>query len=153
MFAVVKTGGKQYRIAVDDIIKVEKLAGVAGDKIKLDSVLMVGDAKATKIGTPFLDGTAVSAEILEQIRADKIIVFKKKKRKNYRRTQGHRQYLTVLKILDIGGAKKAKPAAKAEAKAEPKAKPEAKAKPKASPKVKAKKPTAAKAKPKAKKES
>ena len=107
MFAIVKTGGKQYRVASGDVIKVEKLTGNAGDTIQLDQVLAMGDDKGVKIGTPLLSGTAITAEILEQARADKIIIFKKKRRHNYRRKNGHRQHLTVLRIGDIGGAKKA----------------------------------------------
>ena len=122
MFAVLKTGGKQYKVAKDDIIKVERLAGAAGDKIKLSDVLMVGDAKGTTIGDPLVKGTVVTAEILEQARADKIIVFKKKRRQGYRRRAGHRQDITVLKITDIGGGKAAAPEkAKAKAKAATKA--------------------------------
>lgn len=155
MFAVVKTGGKQYKVAVDDVIKVEKLAGDAGATITLDEVLMVGDDKGLKVGSPTVSGVAVSAEILEQGRGDKIIVFKKKRRHNYRRKRGHRQDLTVLKITGIGaGAKKAapkkaeeaKPAAKAEPKAAP-AKKAAAAKP-AAKKAPAKKAEEAKAAPK-----
>jgi len=107
MFAVIKTGGKQYKVSENDVIKVEKLPGKAGDTIKLKSVLMMGDDKAVKIGTPRLTGTSVIAEILEQGHGDKIIIFKKKRRKKYRRTQGHRQDLTVLRIKAIGGAKTA----------------------------------------------
>ena len=95
MFAVIKTGGKQYKVQNNDIIKVEKLA--ADKEIVFDEVLMAGD----KIGAPIVAGAKVKAEILEQIRDKKIIVFKKKRRHNYRRKQGHRQYLTVLKIKDI----------------------------------------------------
>ncbi|RMF08329.1 MAG: 50S ribosomal protein L21 [Alphaproteobacteria bacterium] len=116
MFAVVKTGGKQYKVAVDDVIKVEKLAGDAGSTVTLDEVLMVGDDKGLKVGTPTVSGVVVSAEILEQGRGDKVIVFKKKRRHNYRRKRGHRQELTTLKITGIGdGTRKAaaKPAPKA----------------------------------------
>ena len=145
MFAVIKTGGKQYKVAENDVIKVEKLAGNAGDKISLDQVLMLGDDKDVKVGTPLLSGKSVTAEILEQSRADKIIVFKKNRRKNYRRTQGHRQDQTVLRIMSLGGAKKAaaKPAAKAAPKADAPKKVEAK---KAAPKKAA--PAKAKAAPK-----
>ena len=120
MFAVIKTGAKQYKVAVGDVIKVEKLDGEAGAKISLDNVLMVGDDKGVKVGTPAISGTVVTAEILEQARAAKIIVFKKKRRQNYRRKAGHRQEQTVLRITEIGkaAAKKAAPkkaAAKADA--------------------------------------
>ena len=94
-FAIFQTGGKQYRVANGDIIKVEKLN--ADGKIEFDQVLMVGD----KVGTPFVEGAKVVAEVVEQKRADKILVFKKKRRQNYRRTAGHRQFITVLKITDI----------------------------------------------------
>jgi len=118
MFAVIETGGKQYKVAKDDVIRIEKVSGEAGDKVTLDRVLLLGDEKSTKIGTPLINGVSVSAEIVEQTRGDKVIVFKKKRRKKYRRTQGHRQDLTVLKILSIGegkaAAKKAAPKATAE---------------------------------------
>ncbi len=108
MYAVIKTGGKQYRVAPDDIIKVEKLAGSAGDKVEIANVLMVGGDGEPMIGTPLVDGATVSAELVEQTRAKKITVFKKKRRKNYRRKAGHRQDLTVLRITEItAGGKKA----------------------------------------------
>ena len=97
VFAVISTGGKQYRVKVGDIIKVEKLA--ADKKVSFDNVLMLGD----KIGAPNIPGAVVVGEVLEQTRADKIIVFKKKRRHNYRRTRGHRQHLTVVKITEIKG--------------------------------------------------
>ena len=100
MFAVIKTGGKQYKVAKDDLIVVEKLPGEAGSTITLDQVLMVGE----KIGAPVVAGAAVSATVVEQTRGDKIIVFKKKRRQTYRRKNGHRQDLTVLRITDIAGA-------------------------------------------------
>ena len=99
MFAVIKTGGKQYRVKKDDMIEVEKLDGAAGAKVTLDHVLMVG----TKIGAPTVAGAKVEAEVVEQIKDDKVIIFKKKRRQNYRRKNGHRQNLTVLKITDIKG--------------------------------------------------
>ncbi len=125
MYAVVKTGGKQYRVSKDDILKVERLPGEAGEVITLDDVLMVGDGKDLTVGEPQVAGAAVAAEILEQARAKKIIIFKKRRRQNYRRKAGHRQHLTVLRVTEIltGGAK-AKPAAKKAAKKEaPKAEP------------------------------
>ncbi len=146
MYAVVKTGGKQYRVSKDDILKVERLAGEAGDVVTLDDVLMVGDGKDVTVGEPQVAGAAVAAEILEQGRGPKITIFKKRRRQNYRRKRGHRQLLTVLKVTEIltGGAK-AKPAAKKAAK---KATPKAEAKTeKAAPKKEAK--PAAKAAPKA----
>ncbi|MGI9491180.1 MAG: 50S ribosomal protein L21 [Geminicoccaceae bacterium] len=107
MYAVIKTGGKQYRVAAGDVIKVEKLDGEVGKSIALDQVLMVGDEGAedgAKIGTPIVAGAKVTAEVLEQGRGDKVLVFKKKRRKNYRRTRGHRQHQTVLRISDINVA-------------------------------------------------
>jgi large subunit ribosomal protein L21 len=103
MFAIVRTGGKQYRVAAGDKIVVEKLAGEAGDTVVLDDVLLAGeggDLKST-------DGLTVSAEIIAQAKADKVTVFKKKRRHNYRRKAGHRQQLTILKIVAIGGKKAA----------------------------------------------
>lgn len=109
MYAVVKTGGKQYRVAKDDIIKIERLPGEAGDTITLDDVLMVGEGDNVTVGAPNVDGASVAGEILEQARAKKIVIFKKRRRQNYRRKKGHRQNLTVLKVTDIltGGAKPA----------------------------------------------
>tara|TARA_R110002094_G_scaffold139545_1_gene130657 strand:- start:781 stop:1143 length:363 start_codon:yes stop_codon:yes gene_type:complete len=102
MFAVIRTGGKQYRVAKDDVIKVEKLGGEAGDKVDLTDVLMVGgEGTDTKVGAPLISGASVKAEIVEQGRSRKITVFKKKRRHNYRRTAGHRQHETLLKITDI----------------------------------------------------
>ena len=94
-YAIFQTGGKQYRVANGDIVKVEKLN--ATGTIEFDQVLMVGD----KVGTPLVDGDKVIAEVIEQKRTDKILVFKKKRRQNYRRTAGHRQFVTVLKIKEI----------------------------------------------------
>ncbi len=96
-FAIFQTGGKQYRVSVGDIIKVEKLNAEA--KVEFDQVLMVGD----KVGSPVIEGAKIVAEVLEQKRTPKILVFKKKRRQNYRRTHGHRQYITVLKITEIKG--------------------------------------------------
>lgn len=110
MFAIVKTGGKQYRVAEGDVIKVEKLEGDAGATVTLDDVLMIGDDKGVKLGEPTLKGAKVTAEVLEQKKDKKIVVFKKKRRHNYRRKKGHRQELTVLRVTKIaksgGGAKK-----------------------------------------------
>jgi large subunit ribosomal protein L21 len=161
MFAIVRTGGKQYRVAAGDKIVVEKLAGAAGDTITLDDVLLAGeggDLKST-------DGLTVSAEIIAQAKADKVTVFKKKRRHNYRRKRGHRQQHTILKIVAIGGKKPAPskvegaekkaakdeapaPAAEKPAKAAPKAKAEAPAKggAEAAPKAKAEAPKKAAAK-------
>jgi large subunit ribosomal protein L21 len=101
-YAVIKTGGKQYRVKSGDIINVEKLAGDAGDKVTLDQVLMLG-GDDVKVGAPLLDGATVDAEIVEQMRTPKIIVFKKRRRQNYRRKKGHRQEMTTLKINSING--------------------------------------------------
>ena len=123
MYAVVKTGGKQYRVSKDDIMKVERLPGEAGDIITLDEVLMLGDGGNVTVGEPMVSGAAVAAEILEQKRDKKIIVFKKRRRQNYRRKNGHRQHLTVLRVTDIltDGAKPKPAAKKAAKKEEPKA--------------------------------
>ena len=102
MFAVVKTGGKQYRVAKGDTIKVEKLAGEVGDKIALSDVLMVADGEAVTVGRPLVDGAHVDAEIVDQGRSPKIIIFKMRRRKNYRRKAGHRQPFTALRIMEIG---------------------------------------------------
>ncbi|WP_317279125.1 50S ribosomal protein L21 [Kordiimonas aquimaris] len=154
MFAVVKTGGKQYRVTEGDVIKVEKLEGETGKNVTLDQVLMVGDDKGVKVGEPLISGTVVTAEVLEQKKDKKITVFKKKRRHNYRRKKGHRQEITVLRVNAIGAAKKAAPK-KAEAKAEEKAAPAKKAPAKkAAPKKAAAEPAAKKApakKPAAKK--
>jgi large subunit ribosomal protein L21 len=100
MFAIIKTGGKQYRVGVGDQITVERLAGEVGAAISLDQVLAVG-GEAPKVGTPVVAGASVKAKIVQQPRSTKIIVFKKKRRKNYRRKRGHRQELTILKIEEI----------------------------------------------------
>ncbi len=121
MFAVIKTGGKQYKVAKDDVITVERLAGEAGGSVSFEQVLMLGGDE-TKVGAPVIEGASVSGEIVEQTRGDKIIVFKKKRRQNYRRKKGHRQDLTVVRITDILGSGKPKRAAKSKAK--PKAKAE-----------------------------
>ena len=158
MFAVVKTGGKQYRVAADDIIAVEKLDAEPGAVVELTDVLMVGDDKAQTAGTPIVEGATVAAEVVKQARAKKIIVFKKKRRKDYQRTKGHKQPVTVLRITEIltDGKKPSKRAAaktdsdsKAEAKPKADAKQKTEAKPKTAAKPKAK--TASAKKPAAKK--
>ena len=102
MFAVIKTGGKQYKVSPNRVIRVEKIPGEAGSKIEFNEVLMIGEAaKASFIGTPVVKGALVTGEIIEQMRDEKIIVFKKKRRQNYRRKNGHRQELTQVKIIDI----------------------------------------------------
>ena len=101
MLAVFKTGGKQYSVKAGQILKVEKLQGNTGDNILFNDVLAVSDASDHTIGNPLVKGATVKAKILQQIRDKKIIVFKKRQRQNYRHTQGHRQYLTVLHIESI----------------------------------------------------
>jgi large subunit ribosomal protein L21 len=101
MFAIIRTGGKQYRVAEGDTIAVEKLAGDPGATVELGEVLMVGEGAAAKTGAPLVAGALVSAELVEHRRADKVIVFKKKRRHNYRRKNGHRQHETVLRITGI----------------------------------------------------
>ena len=107
MFAVVRTGGKQYRVAPGDKIVVEKLDGNAGDRVTLGDVLLAGDGGSLKS----TDGLTVAAEIVAQAKADKVTVFKKRRRHNYRRKKGHRQQHTILKIVAIGDQKEQKPAA------------------------------------------
>lgn len=104
MFAVIRTGGKQYKVQKDDKIKVEKLDGKAGDSLKIDDVLFISDGKKATIGDPVVKGATVTVKVLEQTRNDKIIVFKKKRRQNYRRKKGHRQDVTVLQVVDIKAA-------------------------------------------------
>lgn len=149
MFAVVRTGGKQYRVAAGDKIAVEKLAGEAGDTVTLGDVLLAGEgdsiADASKV--------SVSAEIIAQAKGEKVVVFKKRRRHNYRRKAGHRQQLTLLRITDVGaGAKKApaKTAAAPKAEAAPAAEEKKAPAKKAAPKAAADKKPAAK-KPAAKK--
>ena len=101
MYAVIKTGGKQYRVAAQDILNVEKLDGEAGAKIEFADVLMVGSGDAVKIGSPTVAGAKVVAEVVEQTRGPKVIAFKKRRRKNSRRKRGHRQDLTRVKITKI----------------------------------------------------
>ncbi|MEQ8480131.1 MAG: 50S ribosomal protein L21 [Hoeflea sp.] len=113
MFAVIKTGGKQYRVAANDVLTIEKLEGEAGDTVEFGEVLMVGEGAGATVGAPFVDGAMVVAEVVEQGRARKVIAFKKRRRQNSKRIRGHRQHRTVVKITDIltGGAKPAKKAA------------------------------------------
>jgi large subunit ribosomal protein L21 len=158
MFAVIKTGGKQYKVIENDVIKVERLIADAGSTVELDNVLMLGESgKAAKTASADLQKAAVFAEVLEQSRADKIIVFKKKRRHNYRRKAGHRQDQTVLRITGISAtgtkpktvSKKVAPVkkvekadvAKPQKKAAAKSEVESKTKPKAKTKAPAKKKT------------
>jgi large subunit ribosomal protein L21 len=100
-YAVIRTGGKQYRVSEGDVVKVEKLPGEVGEKITLADVLFVGGDGEVKIGSPVVSNATVAGEIVGQIRAKKVRVFKKKRRKSYSRQQGHRQYQTALKITSI----------------------------------------------------
>ena len=145
MYALVRTGGKQYRVAKDDTILVERIAADEGDEVILDDVVMLGDGAKVTIGTPRVEGAAVSATVVSQTRGPKIIIFRRKRRKNHRRTQGHRQDLTLLKINAIAEdgkslKPKAAPAKKAAAKEEagPKAATKKVATKKAAPKAEAK---------------
>ncbi len=147
MFAVIKTGGKQYRVAAEDLLKVEKISGEPGEIVTIGNVLAVGEGEKVTIGAPFVEGASVAVEVVEQGRGPKVIAFKKRRRQNSRRKRGHRQLLTTVRISEIllDGAKPskkaaAKPAEKSSAKTE--AAPE-KAKKEAAPK---------KAEPKAEKE-
>ncbi len=101
MYAIVDSGGKQYRVKEGDILKVEKLAGEVGDNVSFDKILMFSDDENVNIGTPLLENVAVNGHIVEQGKAKKIIVFKYKRRKRYRRKQGHRQQFTAVKIDNI----------------------------------------------------
>ena len=156
MYALVRTGGKQYRVAKDDTILVERIAADEGAEVILDDIVMLGDGDKVTIGTPRVEGAAVSATVVSQTRGPKIIIFRRKRRKNHRRTQGHRQDLTLLKINAIAEdgkslKPKAAPAKKAAAKEEaaPKAAAKKAAAKKAAPKAAAKKAAAKKAAPKA----
>jgi large subunit ribosomal protein L21 len=100
-YAVIRTGGKQYRVAEGQLVKVEKLTGEVGDQVTLDDVLFVGGNGEVKIGAPLVANARVTGEIVSQARAKKVIVFKKKRRKSYSRQRGHRQYQTTLKITGI----------------------------------------------------
>jgi large subunit ribosomal protein L21 len=104
MYAIIKTGGQQFRVAKGDKLSIQKLEIEAGKSVKLDEVLMVNDGKNAKIGTPLVSGASVTAKIVEQTRDDKVVIFKKKRRHNYRRTRGHKQPLTVIEITDIKAA-------------------------------------------------
>ena len=101
MFAVLNTGGKQYKVSQGDLIKVEKLENEVGDKVTLSQVLMVGQGEDVEVGSPYVSNCEVTGEVVEQGKGAKIIVFKKKRRKGYRRKNGHRQRFTQLKITEI----------------------------------------------------
>ena len=144
MFAVIKTGGKQYRVAAEDTLSIERVAGEVGDIVEIGHVLAFGEGDKVTIGTPFVDGAMVTAEVVEQGRGPKLIAFKKRRRQNSRRKRGHRQLLTTVRISEIltGGAKPSKKAA-----AKPAAEKKAEAK-KAEPAKTEAKPAAKKAEPK-----
>ena len=131
MYALVKNCGKQYRVSKDDTILVERLSAEEGQQIILSDIVMLGDGDKVTIGTPRVDGAGVSATVVRQTRGPKIIIFRRKRRKNHRRTQGHRQDLTLLKINEIAedakSLKTIKPAVKKTSKkaAPPKAEPKA----------------------------
>ncbi len=152
MFAVIKTGGKQYRVAADDTLNIERVAGEVGDIVEIGNVLACGEGDKVTIGTPFVDGAMVTAEVVEQGRGPKLIAFKKRRRQNSRRKRGHRQLLTTVRISEIltGGAKPSKKAAAKPAAEKKEAAPAKKAEAKAAPKKEAPKKEAA---PKAKDEA
>jgi large subunit ribosomal protein L21 len=136
MYAVIKTGGKQYRVAANDKITIEKLEGAPGDQVTFSDVLMIANGGTVEIGAPLVSGATVVGEIAGQQKSDTVYIFKKRRRKHHRRRNGHRQLLTAVTITEIltGGAKptakaKAEKPAKVEAKAEAKAEPVAEAKP------------------------
>lgn len=104
MYAVIKTGGKQYRVAKDDVLKIERIAGEPGSKIEFTDVLMVGSGDSVKIGAPFVSGASVACELVGDARGPKLIAFKKRRRKNSRRKKGHRQDLSTIRITGITGA-------------------------------------------------
>ncbi|HRD75695.1 MAG TPA: 50S ribosomal protein L21 [Hyphomicrobiaceae bacterium] len=104
MYAVIKTGGKQYRVAADDVITIEKVVGEAGATVEFGEVLMLGGSGEPKIGKPLVSGAKVTGEVVEQTRGPKLIAFKKRRRKNSRRKKGHRQDLTTVRIKSITGA-------------------------------------------------
>ncbi|WP_132313107.1 50S ribosomal protein L21 [Martelella mediterranea] len=101
MFAVIKTGGKQYRVNAEDTLRIEKLDAEAGAAVEFSDVLVVGEGADAKIGAPFVEGAVVKGEVVEQKRGRKVIAFKKRRRQNSKRSRGHRQHYTVVKITDI----------------------------------------------------
>ena len=103
MYAVIKTGGKQYRVAAEDTLTIEKIVGAVGQAVEFGEVLMVGAEGSVRVGKPMLAGAKVTAEVVEQGRADKVIAFKKRRRKNSRRKRGHRQEQTTVRIKSIVG--------------------------------------------------
>jgi large subunit ribosomal protein L21 len=155
MFAVIRAGGKQYRVAANDVLSVEKLIADSGEEVEFNEVLAIGEGAGMTFGAPLVSGAVVTATVLEQKKDDKVIIFKKRRRQNSRRKNGHRQFLTVVRISGIyadAASKPAKaarvmPAPKAEAPAEskkPAAKAKASSKAKAAPKAGAAKSSGAK---------
>lgn len=117
MYAVIKTGGKQYKVAAGDKLKVEKLVGDVGSKVVIDKVLLIADGENTTIGAPLVAGAKVNATVVSHGRADKVMIFKFRRRKHYRKTQGHRQSFTEIQIGEILAAGQAAAAKPAKAKA------------------------------------
>ncbi len=103
MYAIFKSGGKQYKVVTDAVVKLEKLSAIEGEVIQLGNVLALGDENGVKIGTPFIDSATVSAQVIKQGKDEKVLIFKKKRRQNYRRKKGLRQHITVVRILDVSG--------------------------------------------------
>jgi len=101
MFAVFRTGGKQYKVAKNDVLEIERLPGDSGAILEFNEVLMVGDAGKTVVGQPLVAGASIAAALLDQVKADKVLIFKKKRRHNYRRKRGHRQPLSRIRVMDI----------------------------------------------------
>ena len=121
MYAVIESGGKQHRVAEGEILQLDKLDAVAGDKVKFDKILLIGEGESVKIGTPYVDGTQVEAEVTRQGRADKVKIIKFRRRKHSQKKQGHRQLFTEVKITGIKTKAKTKAKAKAKTKTESKA--------------------------------
>ena len=101
MYAVVKTGGKEYRISQGDLIRVEKMEGKVGDQVTMKDILMISDEDKVQVGNPFLTNAVITGEIVQQVRGKKVLIYKMKRRKNYRRTKGHRQTYTYVRVNDI----------------------------------------------------
>ena len=104
MNAVVKTGGKEYRISKGDLIRVEKMEGKVGDQVTMKDILMISDEDKVQVGNPFLTNAVITGEIVQQVRGKKVLIYKMKRRKNYRRTKGHRQTYTYVRVNDISVA-------------------------------------------------
>ncbi len=149
MFAVIRSGGRQYRVAANDVIEIDRIPGDVGDQIDFDQVLVLGGEGGTTVGSPVVAGASVAGELIEHRRGDKVIAFKMRRRKNSRRTRGHRQHYTLVRITDILTDGKKAPKKAARPKAEAKPEPKVAAEPKVEPKPKAEaKPAKAEAKAK-----